>query len=63
MFLDPAKRVKKKLTEWWQERRDGEEQRPDAYQHIPGNDPEAFPIVQKDPPTGMANYGGTALIV
>ena len=51
MFIDPAKRVKEKLTEWCIERRDREEQRPDVYQ---GNDPEAFPIVQKDPSSGMA---------
>ena len=57
MFIDPAKRVKEKLTEWCVERRDREEQ-PDVYQ---GNDPEAFPIVQKDPSSGMANYGGTSL--
>jgi len=58
MFIDPAKRVKEKLTEWCVERRDREERRPDVYQ---GNDPEAFPIVQKDPSSGMANYGGTSL--
>lgn len=55
-FIDPAKRVKEKLTESCVERRDREEQQPDQ-----GNDPEAFPIVQKDPSSGMANYGGTSL--
>jgi len=46
MFIDPAKRVKEKLTEWCVERRDREEQQPDVYQ---GNDPEALPIVQRTP--------------
>ena len=61
MFIGPAERVRRKLSEWWQERRDREEQRPDVCQYTRGNDPEACPIVQKDPPTGMADYGGTAL--
>ena len=63
MFIGPAKKVRRKLSEWWQERRDREKQRQDVCQYTPGSDPEAFPIVQKDPPTGMADYGarGTAL--